>query len=1246
MSLCPLRTELEELIAGRLDAERHRELDAHIAACPSCQATLETLAEPQDAFLSAVHELATLAVHSASPPLQQAIDRIKLLPHVGDAASAVQASNAFVDHTLGDFRIARQVGRGGMGIVYEAQQISLGRKVALKTLPFAGLLDPRRLQRFQNEARAAASLEHPHIVPVYAVGVDRSVYYYAMRFIDGPNLSEIIDQLRRQAQLTPSAGGNAASTMTLPPAVKAAVAAHRIGGTPAPESRQNGSDRQASDPEDGDELDSDSLQLWADDTSPIAAAPTEDGAPPGPADRSELLGPKHIRRVARHMIEAARALDYAHERGVVHRDIKPSNLMLDTNGVLWITDFGLARIEADPTFSATGEVMGTLRYMSPEQALGKRGVVDHRSDIYSLGVTLYELLTLTPIFPDEPDPVVLAKIAAEDPTPPRQLNRSIPVDLETIVLKAMSKEADERYATASEFADDLTLFLEQRKIKARRRGLADRLARWLRRHPAGLGVVGTAVIALLLMAVGFASYSAVLRQTIKERDESNAQLKVASIKAADALRESKESGERADRALRESRQQIYAQDIEQAGQAFATEDVSLVSNLLGRHVPRGGESDLRGFEWYWLHSRSLGIGKTIQLSKKPLYDVQFSPDGKRLAAGGADAVLYVLDAPTERELLRVPTGQGEINASVFAPNGKIIATSGDDSTIRLWNARDGKPVLCIKGPKEAQPHALLFTRDGRQIVSTWDDPVIRIWDAATGALAGELKANTLNVEQIALAPDGKTLASAGQDGVGEGVPGNDGTARLWDLATRQCRRVFRSRDGRCLALAFSPDAKLLATGSRDRTVRVWKCGEGTSAVAGRLRDAMHDVCFLPDGDGIAAADGGGTIRVWKLPHDFGSKPETGSTAFSSIPDGQSDKSIAGWQRHAGPIHRLMPDPLRNGLASAGNDGTVTLTEMRAAIEGPRVDLNLPAGIFQFRFGRDDELLCNDKRSHLGDQGYAHHAWIDSLETGKREHFGGADDDRLSGMTLTPEGSALLLGHLHGQITIHHRDARQTFETWDLHWDPRPANHPEWNMIIDQLDFAPDGRTLIVRIGDGPGSLRLYDYSRRKQLDQFPTQFADEPSVLSGSGRWLALKTGHAGSLWDLRTFSSRAFASPDTILALAISPDERVFASGGDGRKISLRSLPDGLAQKDLIGHAAFVTCLAFSPDGRSLLSGDLAGTVKVWSVKTGRFLCDLPRQERKIERIEFSPSGRYLAYSVVQGPIVVFDLRKLKTDD
>jgi eukaryotic-like serine/threonine-protein kinase len=1233
MSSCPSHCELEDLIAGRLAAERHRELDGHVAACPSCQATLETLAEPQDAFLSAVHELATLAVHSADPPLQQAIDRIKSLPPVGAPAPSPPASIPFADHTLGDFRIARQVGRGGMGIVYEAEQISLGRKVALKTLPFAGLLDPRRLQRFQNEARAAASLEHPHIVPVYAVGVDRSVYYYAMRFIDGPNLSEIIDQLRRRMRLTSGAAGNAASTATLPPALKAAVGAQTAGGSAAaPEPRQNGSDRCAKRADDGDDTDSDSLHLWAEETSPIAAAPTEDGLPLGPADRSELLGPPHIRRVVRHMIQAARALDYAHERGVVHRDIKPSNLMLDSSGALWITDFGLARIEADPTFSATGEVMGTLRYMSPEQALGKRGVVDHRSDIYSLGVTLYELLTLTPIFPDEPDPVVLAKIAAEDPTPPRQLNRSIPVDLETIVLKAMSKEAGERYATAEDFAADLQLFLEQRKIKAQRRGLADRLARWLRRHPAAFSVAGTAVIALLLMAVGFASYSAVLRQTIKERDESNARLKVANVTTADALRQSKAAGERADQALQEFRQQVYIQDVEQAAQATETQDVSLASNLLARQVPRNGESDLRGFEWYWLRARLRGTGLTLHVSQEPVYDAEYSPDGLRLATGGADAVLRVFDTKTRQELLHVATGQIEINAVAFSPDGKTIATTGDDSTVHLWDAQDGRPRLRIEGPQGRHIFTVLFTPDGRQIVANANDPMIRIWNAQTGQLEAELRNSNGNesVTQIAMTRDGNTLAS-GSD---------DGAARIWDLTTRTCRRVLRVQEGVCLTVAFSPDAKLLVAGYSDRTVRVWNCSDGTTALAGQLRDAFHDVCFLRTGEGILAADSGGTIRLWKVPHEFRPPPTTNLTAFSSIQSGDSDGSIARWRRHQGAIHRIAVARAGNRVASAGNDGTVSLSDSQSAVDSRLV--NLDPLISQFRFGPKDELLMTDRATR--GEGYTHggKAWSYDLDTGHLEVWDKIAAHELISIALPPDGTHnLFLGHEFGRMTVNAPGGRgmMVFDFFKT-LGGEPGN-------VEQLDFTPDMRILVVRLGGNPGVFGFYGHGARYIASS--GREIGETSVLSRSGHWLVGSGDRRGTVWNLQSrppVLAHRFAYPHQILALAVSPDDKLFASGGDDRTIALRGLPTGAIQKELIGHAAFVTALAFSPDGRTLLSGDLAGTIKVWSVQTGRFLFDLAHQPRKIERIEFSPSGRYLAYSAYHGPLVYFDLRKLKADE
>jgi serine/threonine protein kinase len=350
--------------------------------------------------------------------------------------------------TLGDFRIIREVGRGGMGVVYEAEQISLRRRVALKVLPFAATMDPRHLQRFHNEARAAASLDHPHIVPVHGVGCERGVHYYAMKFIDGQTLAAMIAGLRQRSG-RPIALDAQPTTPHIPqPSAPA---------SPAP------------------------------DTTPQAAASTERT----PLDRA------YFRRVAKWGIQAAEALDHAHSVGIVHRDVKPANLLVDNRGGLWVTDFGLAHIQSDARLTMTGDLVGTLRYMSPEQALAKRVVVDHRTDVYSLGATLYELLTLEPAFSGTDRQELLRQIAFEEPRPPRRINRATPSELETIVLKAMEKNAPDRYATAKELAEDLGRFLADEPIEARPPGLLRRLRKFVRRRP----TLTTALVLLLAFFV-------------------------------------------------------------------------------------------------------------------------------------------------------------------------------------------------------------------------------------------------------------------------------------------------------------------------------------------------------------------------------------------------------------------------------------------------------------------------------------------------------------------------------------------------------------------------------------------------------------------------------------------------------------------------------------------------------------------------------------------------------------------------
>jgi serine/threonine protein kinase/Tfp pilus assembly protein PilF len=374
--------------------------------------------------------------------------------------------NELAGHRLGDFEILREIGRGGMGIVYEARQLSLKRKVALKILS-AGLgLTGNTVERFHREAESAARLHHTNIVPVYATGEDNGTHYYAMELIEGPSLDQVIRQLR-QSQTTLPAGKHSPCPPTAP-----------VGGSPQ-----------------------DLVQ-----TGPYLELPVPDGSVSPLSSPSVCSESSYFDTVAQMIAEVADALDYAHKQGVIHRDVKPSNLLLSPQGRLSINDFGLARVLEQPGLTLTGEFVGTPAYMSPEQITSGSIPLDHRTDIYSLGATLYELLTLRPPFTGERRDQVLAQIIHREPRPPRSENRKVPLDLETICLKALDKDPDRRYQTAGQVAEDLRRYLNRFAISARRIGPLGRLRKWIRRHP-GLAAASLCVLALAL-AAGFFAYQA------------------------------------------------------------------------------------------------------------------------------------------------------------------------------------------------------------------------------------------------------------------------------------------------------------------------------------------------------------------------------------------------------------------------------------------------------------------------------------------------------------------------------------------------------------------------------------------------------------------------------------------------------------------------------------------------------------------------------------------------------------------
>jgi serine/threonine protein kinase len=472
----------------------------------------EFLAEARDGGRPLVEDYAA-RYPAVADDLRRVLPALALVgpSDVGSASNGAGFVHTPGNRVLGDLRILREIGRGGMGVVYEAEQLSHGRRVALKVLPFAATMDPRHLQRFKNEARAAAALHHPNVVPVYGVGCDRGVHFYAMQLIDGRPLTDLVRERRGEP-------------------VAAPAGPHETG-------------------------------------DPAADTPSVRGRATTAASTSAVA---YFRRVAELGIQAAEALEYAHAMGVVHRDVKPGNLLLDGRGNLWVADFGLAKLGADAGVTMTGDLLGTLRYLSPEQALAKHGLVDHRTDVYALGATLYELLTLRPVVDGADRQEILQRIATEEPTPPRKLDRRVPAELETVVLNCLRKEPAERYATARELAEDLRRFLNDLPVRARRPSPAYRARKWVRRNRALTALLAVVVLSVATLVAGVLWSNARLRGAADRKRQS-----------ADREREAAEAERR--QAKQAARERDAARD-EQRRAAQAVDDTytRVAEEWLGR----------------------------------------------------------------------------------------------------------------------------------------------------------------------------------------------------------------------------------------------------------------------------------------------------------------------------------------------------------------------------------------------------------------------------------------------------------------------------------------------------------------------------------------------------------------------------------------------------------------------------------------------------------------------------------------
>ena len=1072
---------------------------------------------------------------------------------IGDATPGLLP----VPKQIGDYRILREVGRGGVGVVYEAEQISLGRRVALKVLQSGAIVDSRRIARFERESRAAAQLHHTNIVPVFGVGHEDHVHYYVMQFIQGQPLNDVLDELKslraercsgatlsRESRSADSGQNGTVRSRAGQIAISllSGNSAKGIDGPPPTEQTVD-APRRIHEPR--DKMNDSSAVLPGDDE--LSSVTDSDVA--------------YWQCVARIGLQVAEALNYAHEQGVLHRDIKPANLLLDNHGTVWVTDFGLALVDEEDKLTRTGDIVGTLRYMPPEAFRGK---YEARSDIFGLGVTLYEMITLRPAFDAADRSTLMRQVTSGEIPRLRKVNPSVPRDLETIVMKSVEHEPAHRYATGKEIAEDLQRFLDDKPIRARRASRFERAWRWSRRNPA-LAASLAAVAALLV-------FLAVAGQL------------VASKQTALATRESE--------ARKQIRRALYVSDINSAAEAWENStNLSRMSRLLDNHRPSAGEEDVRGFAWRLLaNAYQSAQGQPSLPHDDVVRSMAFSPDGKTLTTVSGDEI-WLWDVVARRILARLPGQSGKLGAVAISPDGETLASGSESGNVVLWDMATRRQRRTL--PKDADLLiALAFSPDGQTVAITgFGGDRLKLRDAETGE---EIRPQPKSGYGLAVAfsPDSKKMAVGGR-----------GVARLWDLATlRERDSLIRidhdktnvhcvgfSPDGRLLAMggdeclvrlhnlesnqlqvvfeghlapitcgAFSPDGRTFASGSYDRTLRLWDIETGLETAVLRGHAAgIRSLAFSPDGMVLASGSDDHRVFLWdtsrpdpgRLDHHQG---VVGNLAFS--PDGQHLASLS-WNHPS-----LVLSDLTTGHSESLTEG----------------DLKLQAAAFS----PDGSVLV------VG--GWSPGLWIWDLNT--RTKTTRESDGGHTSLTFSPNGRQLAAtNRIDGRVDIWNA------KTWSL------IKKIEGTSVRTSFNvaFSPDGE-LFATPSNG-STATVFDTSSWERVAELTEHKGFVRDVAFSPGGDILGTACQEGTviLWDRNTLQvvDKLIGENSGLFCLAFSPDGTTLASGGIDSRINLWKL--NLKQPQLVatlrGHTSGILRAVFSPDGNTLATASKDGTVRLW---------------------------------------------------